>query len=91
MESNFLNDTKEHIFLKKETDSQISKSRVWLPEGKHGGGGINQEFRVNVYTLLYTKEITNKDFLYSTGKSTQYSVTILMEKASEGQRICVYI
>ena len=26
---------------------------------------------VDIYTLLYVKEITNKDLLYSTGNSTQ--------------------
>ena len=29
---------------------------------------------VNMYTLLYLKRITNKDPLYSTGHSAQYSV-----------------
>ena len=35
------------------------------------GGGINQELWVNI---LYIKYITNKDHLYNTGNSTQYSV-----------------
>ena len=36
-------------------------------------GGINWEVGIDMYTLLYTKQITNKDLLYSTGNSTQYS------------------
>ena len=38
----FKNDTNE-LTYKTETDSQISKTNLWLPKGKHGGGwgGIN--------------------------------------------------
>ena len=32
---------------------------------------IGREFGMDVYTLLYLKWITNKDLLYSTGKSAQ--------------------
>ena len=38
------------------------------------GEGINKEFGINLYTLLYIKQIINKDLRYNTGKSTQYSV-----------------
>ena len=38
------------------------------------GGGIDWEFGIDMYTLLYLKYITNKDLLYSTGNSAQYSV-----------------
>ena len=47
-------DTNELIY-KTEIDSQIQKKNLWLPKriaGK-GGGYINQEFEVNIYTLLY--------------------------------------
>ena len=43
-------------------------------------GGINQELGVNTHTLLYIKQILNKDLLYSTGKSTQYSVITYIRK-----------
>ena len=43
-------------------------------KGKNWRGGINQEFRINTYTLLQIKQINNKDVLYKTGDSTQYSV-----------------
>ena len=36
-----------------------------------------------MYTLLYFKQKTNKDLLYSTGNSAQYSVLTLMEKEFE--------
>ena len=67
------NDTNELIY-KTETDSQTLKTNLWLPSEESGGGGINQEIGVNIYTLLYIKQIINKDLLYSTGSSTQYSV-----------------
>ena len=33
------------------------------------GGGIDQEFETDRYTLLYFKQINNKDLLYGTGNS----------------------
>ena len=54
-------------------------------------GGINWEIGIDIYTLLYTKQITNKDLLYGTGNSTQYSVMIYMRKESEKKWIYVYV
>ena len=48
-----------------------------------GGGGINWEIGIDIYTLLYIKQTTNKDLLYSTDNSTQYSVMTYMGKASK--------
>ena len=46
------------------------------------GGGINQGFGINIYTLLYRDLET-----HSTGNGTQYSVITYMGKESEkGQR-----
>ena len=47
-----------------------------------GGGGINLEIGIDIYTLLYITQITNKDLLYSTGNSIQYSVMAYMGKES---------
>ena len=44
------------------------------------GGGIYREVWIGIYTLLYTKLISNKDLLHSPGKSTQYSVIAYMGK-----------
>ena len=38
-------------------------------------GRIVREFGINIHTVLYVKQITNKDPLYSTGNSAQYYVT----------------
>ena len=62
-----------------------------LPKGKGGGGEINQEFGSNIQSLLYKKEITNKDLLYSTGNYTQYFVITYMGRESEEEYIYVYI
>ena len=39
-----------------------------------GGGVINWEFGINIHTLLYIKEINNKDILYSARNTAEYSV-----------------
>ena len=54
-------------------------------------GGLNQELMMNIHTLLYIKQITNKDLLYSTGNSTQYSVMTYMGIESEKEWIYVYV
>ena len=46
---------------------------------------------IDVYTLLYIKQITNKDLLYSTGNSTQYSAMAYMGKESKKEWIYVYV
>ena len=44
-----------------------------------------------IYTLLYIKEINNKDLLYSTGNSTQYLVITYNGKGSKKENICNYM
>ena len=46
------NDTHELIY-KTEIDSQTQKTSLWLLRGKVEG--INQEFGVKIYTVLYIK------------------------------------
>ena len=53
------------------------------------GGGINREIGIDLYTLLYIKQITDKDLVYSIGNSTQYSVITYMGRESEKE--CIYI
>ena len=38
------------------------------------GRGMNWEIGLDIYTLLYIKEITSENLLYSTGNSTRCSV-----------------
>ena len=59
--------------------------------GGKEGGGINWEIGIDIYILLYIKWIINKDLLYSTGNSTQYSVMNYMGKESKKEWIYVYV
>ena len=43
-------DKKERIY-KTETDSQTQRTNFWLPAGR--GGGVDWEFGIDMYTLLY--------------------------------------
>ena len=44
-----------------------------------------------MYTLLYIKYITNKNLLYSTGNSTQYSIMTYMGKEPKKEWMHVYV
>ena len=46
------------------------------------GGGINQELGIYIHTELYTRSITKKDLLFSTGNLTQYAAITYMRKES---------
>ena len=88
-------DTNELIY-KTETDSQTQKTNLWLQtygyqRGK-GGRGINQEFWISRYKLLYIKQINNKVLLYSTGNYIQYLVITYNGKEYEKEYtyVCVY-
>ena len=53
------------------------------------GRAINWEIGIDIYTLLCIKQTTNKNLLYSTRKSTQYSVVNYMGKESKKEWIYV--
>lgn len=61
----------------------------WLLMGK--GEGRNLKLGINRCTLLYKKQITNKDPLYSTGDHTKYLVMTYDGKESEKECIQIYI
>ena len=60
--------------LTKQKQASKQQQQLRFTKGKNWRGWINQKFRINTYTLLYIKQINNKDVLYNTGDSTQYSV-----------------
>ena len=62
-----------------------------VTKGEGGGGGINQKFGINIYTLLYIKQIINKDLLYSTEDNTQHLVITQNGKESEKEKEYIYI
>ena len=72
-------DTKELIH-KTEKDLKISKPNLWLPKGKLWERGTDWEIGIGIYTLLYTKSFGNKDLIYSSRKSIQYSVIAYVGK-----------
>ena len=89
MESN-KNDTKDHIH-KTEIDTDF-ETKLMITQGKMLRGGIKWEIGVGIYTLLCVKLVSNEELLYSTGKSTQYSVMAYVGKESEKESTygCVY-
>ena len=75
------------LIYKTKIQSQTQKTNLW----GEVGGGINWETGIDIYTLLYIKQITNKDLLQSTGNSTQYSVMTYMGKESKKEWVHVYV
>ena len=53
------------------------------PQWGGDGGLLNWAIGIDMYTLLYIKQITKKNLVYSRGNSTQYSVMAYMGKESE--------
>ena len=49
-------------------------------KGETLGRGMDWEVGSDIYTLLHTKLLSNKDLLYSWGKYIQYSVIAYMGK-----------
>ena len=55
------------------------------------GEGINKDLGISRYKLLYIKQISNKDLLYSTGNYTQYLVITYNGKEYEKEYIYMYL
>ena len=72
----------------KDTSQLISRTenKFMLTKGERGVGRvINQQVGINIYILLYIKQITNKDLLQSTENYTQYFVITCKGK----KHVCV--
>ena len=54
------------------------------------GGRVVREFGIDMHTLLCLKWITNKDLLYSTGKSARY-VAAWMARGELGENRYMYM
>ena len=52
--------TNEHIY-KTETDSQVQKTNVGLPNRKRKKGGANKGYGINRYTLYETDNATDRE------------------------------
>ena len=77
------------LIYQTEVESQMQKTNF----GYQGirGEEINWETEIDIYTLLYIKQMTNKNLLYSTGNSTQYSVMAYWEKKSKKKSGYMYM
>ena len=75
-----------YLFTKQK---QIDRGNKFMVIKGEGMGGINQEFEINIYILLHIKQI-NKDLLYSTENSMQYSEINYTEEESKKEQIYVY-
>ena len=64
----------------------ITKGGTW-----GGGAGINYEFEINRYILLYIKQLTNKDLLITQGIPLNILQEPRMGKESEKEWIYVYV
>ena len=67
----------------------IFKTRVTVSKEEMLGRGIKWGLGTDIHTLLYMERTNTKDLLYSTGKSTQYSVVTHTGEESEKEWICV--
>ena len=82
----FFKVTNEHT---KETNLRILKRKLWLPKGEGGRrdkSGICDE---HIHTAIH--KTINKDLLYSTESSTQFSVITYMRKEFKKEWIYVYV
>ena len=68
-----------NLFTKSKQTHRHRKQSCGYQRGK-GKGGINLELGNNRYTLLYIKQVNNKDLLYSTVNYIQYLEKPIMEK-----------
>ena len=76
----------------KQKQSRKSRKQTYGYQGVSGWGEVNWEIGMDIYTLLYIKQVTNKDLLQSTGNSTQCSVITYMGKGSKTIKwIYVYV
>ena len=71
--------TKENLFTKQ---NQRNQNQTYGYQ-RRKGGWVNQEFGINIYTLINIKQITNKDLLYIMENYIQYFVITYKEKQSE--------
>lgn len=72
-----------YVYIRKsihETGSKDSKTKLRVTKREMMEGGINWETESGKYKPPYTESISNKDLLYSPGKSTQYSVMVYLGK-----------
>ena len=57
-----------NLFTKQKQTHRL-RERTYDYQGEEWGEEIVREFAIDMYTLLYLKQMNNKDLLYSIGNS----------------------
>ena len=78
------------IYLQNTNSLTDLENKLMVNSGEGCGDGMDGEFGMVMYTLLYLKWITNKDLLYSTGNSAQCYVAAWMGGEFGGEWIHEY-
>ena len=65
--------TQMNLFTKQKETHRL-REPIYSYGAGAGSEGIVSESGMDMHTLLYLKEVANKDLLYSTGNSAQYHV-----------------
>ena len=80
-----------NLFTRQKHTHRLEKHIYGYQSRNVGVGGMNKLGVWDLtFTLLYIKQIINKDLLYSTGNSTQYTVITYKRKESGKKWINVY-
>ena len=61
----------DELVCRAERETQMQRTNVWTLRGEvagGGGGGMNWETGIDIYTLICIKWITNKNLLYKKNK-----------------------
>ena len=81
-----------NLFTKQKQTHRHKKQIYGYQRGKGVGRGINEEFGINRYILLYIKQIISNVLLYSTGNYIQYLIITYNGKESEKKkRLALFI
>ena len=79
------------IYLQNTNSLTDLENKLMVNSEEGCGDGMDGEFGMVMYTLLYLKWITNKDLLYSAGNSAQCYVAAWMGGEFGGERIHVFV
>ena len=67
------------------------REQTYSQQGEGWWGGIDWEFGIGLYILLYLKWVTNTDLLFNMGNSAQDYVTTYMGKEFEKEQMYVFV
>ena len=77
-------------YLQKRNGFTDVEVKVMVTKGKKQVGDINQ-IRTDIYTLLYMKQVTNKNLPCSIRNSAQYAAMTYMVRESKKEQEQIYV